>query len=208
MYYTIYKTTNLKNGKYYLGMHQTKNLDDGYIGSGKLLRRAIEKYGFDSFKKEILFVFDNSADMYTKERELITEDEIKNPLCYNLAPGGWGGNRIIDKTHKVWSVEHFVMMHEILSEKIKNDPRTKEIFKNNGLRMAAVINNGDYHNPRMTGKTHKDSTKEKMRLSKVGKVNGVDNPSYGTMWITDGINNRKVKKDSIIPEGWRKGRKF
>jgi hypothetical protein len=29
---------------------------------------------------------------------------------------------------------------------------------------------------------------------------------YGTMWITDGLNNRKIKKDDSIQEGWRKGR--
>lgn len=27
------------------------------------------------------------------------------------------------------------------------------------------------------------------------------------MWITNGTENKKIKKDSIIPEGWRKGRK-
>ena len=34
-------------------------LDDGYLGSGKHLKRAISKYGENSFTKEILFIFDN-----------------------------------------------------------------------------------------------------------------------------------------------------
>ena len=55
MHFTIYKTTNKANGKYYIGQHQTEDLEDGYLGSGKHLKAAIKKYG-KSFVKEILFV--------------------------------------------------------------------------------------------------------------------------------------------------------
>ena len=41
----IYKTTNLINGKYYIGMHSTDNLEDVYIGSGKRLWFSIKNYG-------------------------------------------------------------------------------------------------------------------------------------------------------------------
>lgn len=35
---------------------------------------------------------------------------------------------------------------------------------------------------------------------------GEHNSQYGTMWITNGIQNKKIKKDQVIPQGWRKGR--
>jgi hypothetical protein len=45
MYYILYKTTNNVNGMIYIGQHTTNRLDDGYLGSGKRLRRAIKHYG-------------------------------------------------------------------------------------------------------------------------------------------------------------------
>ena len=49
--FTIYKTTNLINGRFYVGMHKTNDLDDGYMGSGKMIQRAIKKqWHFDKCK--------------------------------------------------------------------------------------------------------------------------------------------------------------
>ena len=48
----IYKTTNLINGKFYVGKDASNN--PNYYGSGLLLAKAIKKYGKENFKKEIL----------------------------------------------------------------------------------------------------------------------------------------------------------
>lgn len=91
MHYTIYKITNKVNGKIYIGKHQTKDVNDGYMGSGKRLKDAIKHYGINNFEKEILFQFDNEFDMNAKEAELVTEEFIKEDTNYNLCPGGNGG---------------------------------------------------------------------------------------------------------------------
>ena len=91
MHYTVYKITNQINGKIYIGYHKTKNLDDGYMGSGTYLKRAQEKHGIDNFTKEILFDFDNAEDMRKKEAELVNEEFLLRDDVYNLAYGGGYG---------------------------------------------------------------------------------------------------------------------
>ncbi|MCK9529466.1 MAG: GIY-YIG nuclease family protein [Gammaproteobacteria bacterium] len=71
MFYYVYKITNQINGKFYIGAHSTKNLDDGYMGSGKRIRYAIEKYGIDNFNKEILRFYNTKVEMYLAEKELV-----------------------------------------------------------------------------------------------------------------------------------------
>ncbi len=89
--YTVYKTTNLINGMFYIGVHKTNNPNDDYLGSGLLIRRALKKYGKESFKKEILFVFDSRKEAFAKEKELVTEEILLSGLCYNIHSGGDGG---------------------------------------------------------------------------------------------------------------------
>ena len=88
MHYSIYKITNLVNGKYYIGKHQTENLDDGYPGSGKLLKRARKKYGDENFITEILYVYDEEWKMNLAEKILVVVDY---EVSYNMCPGGQGG---------------------------------------------------------------------------------------------------------------------
>lgn len=55
MYGYIYKTTNLVNGKIYVGQHKAAIFEpNNYMGSGKILHSAIQKYGIDAFRQELI----------------------------------------------------------------------------------------------------------------------------------------------------------
>lgn len=89
MFY-LYKITNNVNGKFYIGVHKTDNPNDDYMGSGLLIKKAIQKYGVESFTKEILETFISSDAAYTREKEIVNEDLVERDDVYNLSIGGNG----------------------------------------------------------------------------------------------------------------------
>jgi hypothetical protein len=207
MFYTVYKTTNMLNGKSYIGKHQTKDLDDGYMGSGKFLKRAIMKYGRENFIKEILHIFDNEDEMNAKEKELVVLSE----MSYNLCEGGHGGFGFINKNrlfqtenHRKAAAKNIKLGTEKFLTLLQN-PEWKQEWKNSIKNNHASLHE-DYINP-FFGKHHTEEYKKTQSKIMKGKQSGPRNSQHGTMWITDGISNRKVKKDlDAIPDGWYKGR--
>ena len=99
MFYTIYKITNLINGKIYIGKHQTKNPTDAYYGSGKAIQNAIKLHGKHNFSKEVLHIFETDDEMNAKERDLITEEFVARQDTYNLGVGGEGGPHFKGRVH-------------------------------------------------------------------------------------------------------------
>ena len=91
-YYLIYKITNLVNGKMYIGKHQTDYIDDGYMGSGKILKRAVSKYGIDCFRKEYLMSCESKEEMDYMERVFVDQTWISRADTYNIKIGGEGGS--------------------------------------------------------------------------------------------------------------------
>ena len=88
MFHYIYKTINLLSGKYYIGMHSTDNMDDGYLGSGRRLKYSINKYGKDNHKREILEFCDSREELRLREEEVVNLNEIGKVECMNLRVGG------------------------------------------------------------------------------------------------------------------------
>lgn len=105
-YHYLYKTTNEINGKIYIGIHSTNNLEDGYLGSGRHLRAAISKYGKENFHKEILEFFPTLDAALERERSVVTSEFCSRDDTYNIAVGGWcGGSLIAGKTEeelRIW----------------------------------------------------------------------------------------------------------
>ncbi len=97
-YHYIYKITNLKNGKYYIGMHSTYNLDDGYMGSGVKIKKSIERFGKDNHETIILEYCTTRCMLKKREKEIVNEIVLKDIKCLNMKEGGDGG--FVDKKHR------------------------------------------------------------------------------------------------------------
>lgn len=204
-YHFIYKTTNLLSGRYYIGMHSTNDLEDGYLGSGNRVRLAIRKHGKENFKREILEFCENRDELKKREGEVITLDEISKEECMNLVVGG-GGFMLDDYHYKCSKVGG-----DIHAERMKNDSEYRD-------RVISTIieRNKKYHKTKkhnyntFEGKMHSDETKKKMSESSKGMGIGESNSQYGTCWITKEGVNKKIKKEdfgSFSKEGWIMGRK-
>ena len=210
IYYTIYKVTNEINGKIYIGSHKTKDLNDNYMGSGKYLIQAIQKHGTENFTKEILYVFDTPEQMYAKEAEIVNEDFIAETNTYNLKAGGFGGFDYINK-NKLNSYPdrrdkdlNKLKLARKQIEKLKQNPEWR---KKRSIKISqAMKNHYKTSQGHFFGKKHSEETKEKLSGPRP-QSSGMHNSQYGTMWITNGRENKKIKKENdIIPEGWYKGR--
>lgn len=209
MFYYLYKITNLVNSKIYIGVHKTANLNDQYMGSGKVLTAAIKKYGMNNFKKEILEFFSSEKEMFLREEEVVTEDFLLREDTYNLRRGGRGGFDHINKdkelikqrNKKIANVRDFTNQRNSIRQVKKTDSYRKNMSESQKKRFE--------HGPgTFLGKTHTAESKKKISTSNKGRAVGKNNSQFGTMWVTNGIDSKKISKDSIIPNGWYKGRKI
>jgi hypothetical protein len=200
-YHYLYKTTNLKNGKFYVGMHSSNDLEDGYLGSGLRIRRSIKKYGKENFKFEILEFFDNKEKLSEAERNLVNKDFIKEPLCMNLKEGGSGG----------FTKENSLKGTLAMNKKNWSDP---EFRKRNSNRMKVqnkqLFELGILKAPDWTGKTHTAESIQLMSEKAQLRV-GDKNSQFGTCWIYNDKESKKIKKEELnshLSNGWIKGRKM
>lgn len=205
-YHFIYKTTNLLNNKFYVGMHSTNDLIDGYLGSGKRLRRSLVKYGIENFKCEILEYHNDRKSLAKREREIVNLELINEELCLNLMIGGEGGRGFISDEQQRYRSHCGGVAN---SKRLKDD----DIFrKKHSERVSKIMKqnhkDGKIKYDTFTGKKHTDDSKNKMRLF-ASKQIGEKNHQFGTIWVTNGVENKKIKKTDIenyLKLNWKSGR--
>jgi len=149
-----YRTENKINGHFYYGVRTLRKSNDPYLGSGKRLKAAIDKYGKDNFERLDLIEFQTFEEALEWERAIITEELIKAPECYNLKPGGAGGSlpwteskkKEVERTGTYKkSKEHKQKLRQAALERFKDSPGT------------------------FTGKTHSQESRDKMSLTRKGR---------------------------------------
>jgi group I intron endonuclease len=114
--YILYKTTCLITGKFYIGVHRCTDLNDGYLGSGHVIKAAIKKYGRESFRREIIQTYSSAEEAYSAESRLVTEQFLEDPMVMNLGLGGRGGILALDQIEKI----------RIAMREFKHSAKTKE----------------------------------------------------------------------------------
>jgi hypothetical protein len=139
----VYKITNNINQRYYIGVHSTFDINDLYMGSGKLIKDAIVKYGISNFTKEILFEFDSIFEAYEKEKELVSTT-YSDPKSYNMNTGGKGGwghiNTCPNKTQPMHNPEIAKKVSDSLKKKYQDDPEHRScVQKSQKLATAASV---------------------------------------------------------------------
>ena len=171
MNYIVYQITNTVNDKIYIGVHMTSDVDDGYLGSGKVLKQAIKKYGTNAFRKDILFVFDNKKNMFSKEREIVNEAFISRKDTYNCKIGGSGGSlrgrTVSEETKRKISEKKKgkKQSQETIEKRRKSTIGNPKLKANLGKRLREETKRkiGEASKGRNVGKYHSEETKQKMR---------------------------------------------
>ena len=206
--------TNLIDHKVYIGKHSTENLEDGYMGSGKLVSRAIAKHGLENFRKDFLGFFDTDEQVLGYERELVTEEFVSRKDTYNLIPGGKGGwasaNLDTEMRHSQ-RISNGKTLNKWRCNKLEIDVEyRKRCSARSSCTMSKLLIEGKIRRPDWNGRKHKPETIKKM--SEKAKLHtGNKNSSYGTMWICNEITkeSKKIQRDdfqSWIDNGWKEGR--
>lgn len=214
-YHFVYKTICLITNRYYYGMHSTDDLDDGYLGSGKRLKYSINKYGKDNHRCEKVEFLESRELLRKREKEIVNEELLNDPLCMNLSIGGEGGSNTHGRAIVKDSNGHIFNValddERYTSGKLKGVTSNMDYYKDPNYRKNLSEKLKDYNkrygNP-FTGKKHTSEYKKHMSKIMSIKHAGVNNPSYGTCWITNEKENKKIYKGDDIPSGWRLGRKM
>ena len=204
MYYLVYKVTNKVNNKIYVGVHKTENIDDGYMGSGKILRRAIDKHGIDNFIKEILFEASTAEEMFEKEKEFVEVGK----HTYNIKKGGDGGWDYINNSLYANGRDEVWKRNFSLARRGKCCGKDNCNFgKPLPDEVKRKISQHKIGKQYFLGKHHSDETKFKIGLSR----RGVESGPNGRCWITKDKINKQTKVGELnncLTLGWVKGRFF
>lgn len=182
---------------YYVGCHQTDNLEDGYLGSGKYLKRAIKKYGPTNFKIEILYSVSSKDEMFRLERSIVNESLVNDPLSYNLKIGGSGGNPGIvgafkGKTH---SMETKEKQRQASLKQIVSDETRQKLSMNNAMKNNPEIRKKVSDS--LTGRTLSEEHRKKVAEANIGKI-----------IVNNGINAKRISQEDLVEyqnSGWSKG---
>ena len=209
-FHYIYRITNTKNENYYIGMHSTNNLEDGYMGGGTRIRNSIRKHGLWVHIKEILEFLDDRESLIKREIEIVDESLLLDPFCMNLKKGGEGGGRI-------WSEDHMKKFGSAGNQKMiqlcENLEYKEEFTKKckSSETWKTLHKEGKFTYDNFKGKSHKEESKKMIGEKNSESQKGEKNSQFGKVWIRKEKMDieTKVSKEDLefyLSSGWERGR--
>jgi GIY-YIG catalytic domain len=214
MFYYLYEVKNNLNGKIYVGVHKTRDLNDGYMGSGKIIRSAIAKHGIANFSKVILETFDNAKSMYAREKEVVTEEFLSRKDVYNIRRGGHGGFDYINKKslHLIGINNRTVTSFKKMSEGgLLGANKTNAGgggFSNPLVRQKSIKTKKERYNCQDWLNSEQAKIKRQLTFKNQKHSQGNRNSQFGTKWYTNGAKNIKLKNGESVPVGFSPGRSY
>lgn len=184
-YHIVYKIVNSVNGKIYIGKHTTKDPFDNYMGSGKAIKQAIEKYGIENFVKEIIFCFISEEEAYKMESELVNEEFINDRNTYNLITGGmgWSSYDVSGSKNYMYDVHRYGEKNPFYGKKHTKETRLK--MSKNHARLSGK-------NSPLYGIRRSEETR-RLVSEHHADVSGEKNPFYGKGYLQSGGKNPRAK---------------
>lgn len=221
MYGYIYKTTNLINGKIYIGQKKSSKILNSYIGSGSIMRKAIQKYGKENFKREIIDICNSHEELQEKEMYWIAYYNARNPeIGYNIKEGGNSSPCVEYVRNKISNTlkNHPVSekTRKKMSEKTKeNAIKYKGTYGMTGKKQSDLCKeiNSRIHKgkePINKGKHPSQETIEKLRKSHLGKSPAnkgiplsdktkekISSKKKGQIWISKDLKVKQCPKEKL-----------
>lgn len=231
MYGYIYLTTNIINGKKYIGQKKSdKFLGTKYLGSGSILIKAINKYGRNNFKVELLCECSSKEDLDNKEIYYIAKYNAQTNInFYNICRGGesgqggpkFKGHHHTEQTKQLLSSLNKGSKNHFYGRKHSEETRLcmkekakfrKPVSQETRAKLSKVHK----------GKVFSEEHKNNIRLAQLGEKGNnygkklsestkqkIVNTMHNKIWITDNIVNKRINSEDLeeyINKGFRKGR--
>ena len=219
MFYYLYEIRNNLNGKIYVGVHKTKSLDDGYMGSGKVIRSAITKHGIENFTKVVLETFENAEAMYAREKEVVTDEFLLREDTYNLRRGGLGGWAYLNNNSELQRdkgiranrrMKYLRCIDEQWTQNIsKKISETNKKQYRDGIRIPIGFSDSF----RKATQSEEVKVKRKETQIKIKFQQGENNSNFGRIWIKNkslkcSFPVKKEELGNYLDHGWEIGRCF
>lgn len=191
-YHYLYRITNTINFKIYIGVHSTNDLNDGYMGSGTILKKAKEKWGIKNFKMDILKFFDSTEEMLAAERDIVNPEFRDRKDTYNIAVGGGSGNTgMYDDYHRSMKLSESLSGRASMMDKHGNVVKVSCDDDYDTLELVGITKGHGVYKNVITGENIYTTTDDERIKS--GELRGV---TIGMVSVKDENGNTfSVRKD-------------